>query len=79
MDTWQQLVQQLQQVLNPYNRQHNLFLRKFFIDTAQLTLDANNRLLLPKRLANLVGIENEIVLLGAGNKIEIWAPNMLDA
>jgi MraZ protein len=73
-DTWAQLVEHLRQTLNPYNMQHNMFLRKFFADTAELTLDANNRLLLPKRLTEQVGITNEVLLIGIGNKIELWNP-----
>ncbi len=77
-DVWKAMVLQLQQGLNPYNRQHNMFLRKFFADTASLSLDSNNRLLIPRRLLSLVGIEHQVVLLGVGNKIEIWAPDKLE-
>ncbi len=78
-ETWQQLVGNLQSKLNPYNRQHNMFLRKFFMDTAELTLDANNRLLLPKRLLELANIEKDLLLIGVGNKIELWNPQIFEA
>ena len=77
-ETWQKLVDNLQSKLNPYNRQHNMFLRKFFMDTAELTLDANNRLLLPKRLLDLANIEKDLLLIGVGNKIEIWNPEIFE-
>ncbi len=76
--SWQQIVTQLQKKLNPYNRQHNMFLRKFFMETAQLSLDNNNRLLLPKQFLDLAQIDKEILLIGAGNKIELWNPQVFD-
>ncbi len=75
-DSWEKIVKQLQEKLNPYNRQHNLFLRKFFTETAELSLDANNRILLPKRLTDLVGIDRDVLLIGVGDKIEIWNPEI---
>ncbi len=77
-DTWQKTVEQLQAVLNPYNAQHNMFLRKFFADTAELSLDANNRLLLPKRLTEQVGIDGTVLLIGIGDKIELWNPQQFE-
>ena len=77
LPVWERESQKLQTALNPYNREHNRFLRKFFSDTAQISLDANNRLLLPRRLLDIVSIDRDIVLLGAGNKIELWNPEKL--
>lgn len=77
LPVWERESQKLQTALNPYNREHNRFLRKFFSDTAQISLDANNRLLLPRRMLDIVSIDRDIVLLGAGNKIELWNPEKL--
>lgn len=35
-------------------------------------LDSNARILIPKRLAEYAGIEKEVVLVAAFNRIEIW-------
>ncbi|MCU0362969.1 MAG: protein mraZ [Bacteroidales bacterium] len=59
--------------MNPYNREHNMFLRNFFKGTAELSLDGNNRLLVPKRLMELIGAERDVVLAGQDGRIEIWA------
>jgi MraZ protein len=45
----------------------------FFSGTAEVSLDANNRMLLPKRLMEFAGINDEVVLAGQSGKIEIWA------
>ena len=63
--------------MNPYNREHNMFLRNFFKGTAELSLDNNNRLLIPKRLMDLIGAERDVVLAGQDGRIEIWAAECL--
>lgn len=72
MDEWKRQIQIIRAHVNPYNKRHNQFLRSFFRGTAELSLDANNRLLLPGRLLEQVGIEKEIVMAGQDHKIEIW-------
>lgn len=59
--------------INPYNREHNRFLRNFFKGTAELALDSSNRLLIPRRLIEAAGIDKEVVLAGQDGRIEIWA------
>ena len=47
--------------------------RMFFSFTSRVTLDASGRLLLPDKLRRLAGIEDEVVMLGVENRVEIWA------
>lgn len=72
MDEWLRQIKIIRARVNPYNRDHNRFLRGFFRGTAELTLDANNRLLLPRRLLEAAGIDKEAMLAGQDNRIEIW-------
>jgi MraZ protein len=64
--------------MNTYNREHNMFLRNFFKGTAELSLDNSNRLLVPKRLMDLIGAERDVVLAGQDGRIEIWAESVYD-
>jgi MraZ protein len=75
MDEWERQNEILRSNTNPYNREHNKFLRGYFKDTAELTLDASNRLLMPRRLLDEIGADKEIVLAGQLGKIEIWSRN----
>ncbi len=59
--------------INPYKKEHNLFLRNFYRGTAELVLDNNNRILIPRRLLDLLSSGKEVVLTGQDSKIEIWA------
>jgi MraZ protein len=72
MDEWERQTHILDSNINPYNREHNKFLRGFLKDTAEVSLDANNRILLPKRLMESIGSDKEIVMAGQPGKIEIW-------
>lgn len=79
LNEWERQVQIIRQKLNPYNKEHNAFLRGFFKGTAEVILDSTNRLLIPKRLLEEAGIEKEAVLAGQDGKIEIWNKDLYDA
>ncbi len=78
MDEWDRQTTILRSKINPYNKEHNKFLRGFYRGTAELELDTNNRLLLPKRLIDLVTIGREVILAGQDGRIEVWAKDQYD-
>ncbi|MCD4769200.1 MAG: division/cell wall cluster transcriptional repressor MraZ [Bacteroidales bacterium] len=73
IEDWEEQMKRIRSRINPYNREHNRFLRNFFKGTADLVLDASNRLLIPKKLLELAEIEKDVVLAGQDGRIEIWA------
>jgi MraZ protein len=73
-DEWENMVSILRAKLNPYNKTHKQFLRGFFMDTAELSLDANNRLTIPKKILSKIDIQKELKLVAQDDKIEIWNP-----
>ena len=77
-DEWKRQVEIIRSRINPYNRQHNLFLRKFFKEAVEVELDALNRLLIPKALLESAGITKDVVFIGEVSKIEIWNPEELE-
>ena len=78
IDDWNRQLEKIRSRINPYNREHNRFLRNFFKGTAELSLDNNNRFLIPKRLLDLAGIERDVVMAGQDGRIEIWASGAYD-
>jgi MraZ protein len=78
IEDWNRQLDKIRKRINPYNREHNMFLRNFFKGTAELSLDNNNRLLVPKRLMDLIGAERDVVLAGQDGRIEIWAAEVYD-
>ncbi|MBN2486238.1 MAG: division/cell wall cluster transcriptional repressor MraZ [Bacteroidales bacterium] len=77
-DEWDRQVALLKKKLNPYKKEHNTFLRVFYKGVAEVEPDANNRILLPKRLLDEIEADKDIVLAGQSGKIEIWAKARYD-
>ncbi|MGN6437166.1 MAG: division/cell wall cluster transcriptional repressor MraZ [Agriterribacter sp.] len=46
--------------------------RRYYLNGATLELDSAGRLLLPKNLMDYAGLEKDILLVSAYDKIEIW-------
>lgn len=61
--------------LNDFDPKVREFRRYFLNGATQLDLDSAGRLLLPKNLTEHAGLEKDIVLVSAVNKIEIWDKN----
>jgi MraZ protein len=78
IEDWNRQLEKIRKRINPYNREHNKFLRNFFKGTAELLLDSNNRMLIPRRLMDLIGADRDVVLAGQDGRIEIWAVNVYD-
>jgi MraZ protein len=78
IDDWNRQLEKIRKRINPYNREHNMFLRNFFKGTAELSLDSNNRMLIPKRLFDLIGADRDVVLAGQDGRIEIWSASVYD-
>lgn len=73
MKEWKGQVQNIREQTNPFNKEHNQFMREFFKGTAEISLDGSNRLLIPKRLLEKINADKEVVLAGQDEKIEIWS------
>jgi len=78
IDDWNRQLEKIRKRINPYNREHNMFLRNFFKGTAEILLDSNNRMLIPKRLLDLISADRDVVLAGQDGRIEIWAASVYD-
>lgn len=78
LEDWNRQLARIRKRINPYNREHNIFLRNFFKGTAELTLDSNNRMLIPKRLLDIIGADRDVVLAGQDGRIEIWAADVYE-
>lgn len=49
---------------------------RFILGSAyQLTPDSQGRVVLPSNLATFAGLEEEVVFIGLGDRIEIWSKN----
>ena len=53
-------------------------IRKFLSSAFEAEEDNQGRVLLPKELVKFAGIEKNIVFVGVGNRVEIWAEEKWD-
>ena len=73
IEDWNRQVLMIRKRVSRFKREGNKFVRNFFKDTAELPLDNNNRMLVPKKLMDLIGAGRDVVLAGQDGRIEIWA------
>ena len=71
MQSWEPIFSEISK-LNDFDPKVREFRRYFLNGATQVELDSAGRLLLPKNLSEHAGLEKDIVLVSAVNKIEIW-------
>jgi len=71
LQSWEPIFSEISK-LNDFDPKVREFRRYFLNGATQLELDSAGRLLLPKNLTEHAGLEKDIVLVSALNKIEIW-------
>lgn len=60
--------------------QRMLALQRWFIGSAQtLSLDGQGRVTMPPVLREFAGIRHEVIMVGIGDKIEVWSRERWDA
>lgn len=79
MQEWERQLENIRRSINPYNRRHAGFLREFHRGTAEVQVDSNGRILIPRRLLDYAMLEKEVVFAGQDGKIEIWSQSEYDS
>jgi MraZ protein len=72
IEDWNRQIETIRKKVNSFNPEHNMFVRNYFMGTAELSLDNNNRILVPKKLMDSINADRDVVLAGQDGKIEIW-------
>jgi MraZ protein len=60
--------------LNEFNAEYRKLQRNFFRGSTTVELDSAGRLLIPKSMLQYANLDKEIVVVGMGNRMEIWNP-----
>ncbi|MCC5920160.1 MAG: division/cell wall cluster transcriptional repressor MraZ [Cyclobacteriaceae bacterium] len=60
--------------LNEFNKEYRKFQRNFFRNNVHVELDSAGRLLIPKSLLEHGNFSKDVILVGVGNRVEIWDP-----
>ncbi len=73
-DKWERIVAELDQYdpSNPGRQQYT----RLVLGTAEdeLKFDQQGRVVVPSKLRELVGLKDEVLLVGCGDRLEIWDP-----
>ena len=67
-ETWAKIKAKLESL--PYRKQN--VMRPIFANATKCELDSQGRILLPQDLRNMVGLDKDVTVVGAGNHAEIW-------
>jgi len=60
--------------LNEFNEEYRKLQRNFLSGVMTVELDNNGRLLIPRNMLTYAQIEKDALLVGTGNKVEVWNP-----
>jgi MraZ protein len=74
MSTWQPIFERISR-LNDFDPEVRAFRRFFLNGATTVELDSAGRVLLPKNLMEYAGLDRDVVLVSAVNKVEIWSKN----
>jgi MraZ protein len=64
--------------LSTFDPRHRSLQRKLVGSASAVEPDANGRIQLPQTLRQVAGLEKKVVLLGLGERFEIWNENVLN-
>lgn len=64
--------------LSEFNEEYRKLQRNFFSGTVTVELDNNGRFLIPKNMLTYSSIDKDVILVGMGNKVEIWNPSIYE-
>lgn len=77
LDEWNKLEQRLRS-LSSYDPQHRYFMRALLELATESQLDGQARITIPQQLLNYAGIESEVRIIGALERIEMWNVRVYD-
>ncbi len=58
--------------MNEFNEEFRRLQRNFFRRISEVELDGAGRFLIPKHMIKYAKLEKEIILVGLGNRLELW-------
>jgi len=78
LDEWTRLELEIRQ-LSSTNPKHRFFIRRLLEWATEAQLDGQFRIMIPKDLLQFAGIENDVLITGVLEHIEVWNPRIYEA
>ena len=70
---WEEEIARVRARLNRFDGNQQMVYRKLVSEAQEVQLDSNGRLLLPKQMLERVGIDQDVLVVGMEQNIEIWS------
>jgi len=74
LDEWMLLEKSIR-LLSPSNPQHRYFTRTLLQYATEAQLDGQSRIAIPKELLQFGSIQDQVLILGVMERMELWNPN----
>ncbi len=65
--------------LSEFNEEYRKLQRNFFRGSSTVELDSAGRLLIPKLMMGYAHLQKDAIVVGMGNKVEIWNPEQYNS
>jgi len=75
---WEKIAEKISS-LNEFDENTAMVQRNFLRGNTEVDLDNMGRFLISKRMLEHAGITKEAILVGLGNRLELWNPEIYDA
>ncbi len=70
---WQRTVKKIETISIKNKTYQRAFLRNFFAEAEIVEIDIQGRILIPKKFKEKYHLDNEVVLVGNKDKLELWS------
>jgi len=77
-ETWERVRDDVMALPN-FNARHRSLQRRLVGSATAVEPDGNGRILVPPSLRQVAGLEKRVIMLGMGNRFEIWDEDTLNA
>ena len=77
LQEWQKIFERVAS-LDEFNPEYRRFQRNFLRGNTEIELDKSGRFLIPRTMARYAQLDREAILIGMGNRIEIWNPDLYE-
>lgn len=77
MPEWEKMAEKISG-LNEFDEHTAIIQRNFLRGGQECDLDNTGRFLIPKRMLDYAGISKDAIVVGLGNRLELWNPDIYD-
>jgi MraZ protein len=77
LEEWQKIFERVA-ALDEFNPDYRRFQRNFLRGNTEVELDKSGRFLLPRTMSRYAQLDKDAILVGMGNRIELWNPDLYE-